>query len=378
MLEELRDTRILIDGEERRLLDEIDGITSVSGGSFTAAYYGLFGEQIFEDYETVFLRRNVQKSLVASLFNPANWFRGLFAGLNRTEMAIDYYDRHIFHGSTFADLTAADGPVLQINATDLSIGGRFSFNQEQFNLLCSDLDTFSVARAVAASSAVPVAFTPITLENFGGCDYSAHPLMNIQNSPAEDNARRDMLLERTQSYADKEKRPYIHLVDGGISDNLGIRTAYDRVQGAGGPLGFVNRLGNEPKNIAFIVVNAETDPENPMDRSASPPSSREVLGAVTNTQIARYNIESRALMEDSVRKWTEELSSQQQEVNIFLIYLDFDSIMDLDKRRYFNSMATSFSLPDDEVDSLIAAGHELLQDSPEFQAFVAAIGQEGQ
>ena len=378
VLEELRDTRYMENDEEKRLLDQIDGIASVSGGSFTAAYYGLFGEQIFEDYEEVFLRRNVQKSLVASLFNPVNWFRGLFAGLNRTEMAIDYYDRHIFHGSTFADLTAADGPVLQINATDLSIGGRFSFNQEQFNLLCSDLDTFSVARAVAASSAVPVAFTPITLENFGGCDDSDHPLMNIQNSPAEDNARRDMLLERAQSYADKEKRPYIHLVDGGISDNLGIRTAYDRVQGAGGPLGFVNRLGNEPKNIAFIVVNAETDPESPMDRSASPPSSREVLGAVTNTQIARYNIESRALMEDSVQKWEEALSSQQHEVNVFLIYLDFDTIMDMDKRRYFNSMATSFSLPNDEVDSLIAAGHELLQDSPEFQAFVEAIGQEGQ
>jgi len=137
-------------------------------------------------------------------------------------------------------------------------------------------------------------------------------------------------------------------------------------------------LGNEPKNIAFIVVNAETDPENPMDRSASPPSSREVLGAVTNTQIARYNIESRALMEDSVRKWEEALSSQQHEVNVFLIYLDFDTIMDMDKRRYFNSMATSFSLPNDEVDSLIAAGHELLQDSPEFQAFVEAISQEGQ
>jgi len=83
-------------------------------------------------------------------------------------------------------------------------------------------------------------------------------------------------------------------------------------------------------------------------------------------------------MEDSVQKWEEALSSPQQEVNVFLIYLDFDTIMDMDKRRYFNSMSTSFSLPNDEVDSLIAAGHELLQDSPEFQAFVAAISQEGQ
>lgn len=376
VLEELRDTRYMENGEESRLLDQIDGIASVSGGSFTAAYYGLFGDQIFDDYETVFLRRNVQKTLIGSLFNPVNWFRGVFAGLNRTEMAIDYYDKNIFRGSTYADLYAAGGPVLQINATDLSIGGRFSFNQDQFNLLCSDLGTFSVARAVAASSAVPVAFTPITVQNFDSCNYSDHPLMNIGNAPAEGNARRDMLLGGARSYADKENRPYIHLVDGGISDNLGIRTAYDRVQGAGGAFDFVNRLGSVPKNIAFIIVNAETDPVNPMDRIASPPSSKEVLGAVTNTQIARYNIESRALMEDSVQKWEEELTSHQHKVNIFLIYLDFDSITNMNKRNYFNSMATSFSLPNDEVDSLINAGHELLQDSPEFQAFVDAIGQE--
>jgi len=378
VLEELRDTRFMVNGEESRLLDQIDGIASVSGGSFTAAYYGLYGDRIFEDYEEVFLRRNVQKTLVASLFNPVNWIRSLFTGLNRTEMAINYYDKHIFRGSTFADLAAAGGPALQINATDLSIGGRFSFNQEQFNLLCSDLDTFSVARAVAASSAVPIAFSPITLENFSSCNYADHPLMNIQIAPAEDSARRYMLFESATSYADKDRRPYIHLVDGGISDNLGIRTAYDRVQGAGGALKFINRSGSVPKNIAFILVNAETDPANPMDRSASPPSSTEVLGAVTNTQIARYNIETRTLMEESVRIWMEDFSSQQLDINIFLIYLDFDSIMDMDRRRYFNSMATSFSLPNEEVDSLITAGHELLQDSPEFQAFVSAIGQEGQ
>jgi NTE family protein len=43
VLEELRKTEVVIDGKKRRLLDEVDGISSVSGGSFTAGYYGLFG-----------------------------------------------------------------------------------------------------------------------------------------------------------------------------------------------------------------------------------------------------------------------------------------------------------------------------------------------
>lgn len=377
VLEELRDTRYMENGKEQRLLDQIDGITSVSGGSFTAAYYALFGDQIFENYENVFLRKNVQKNLIAKLFNPANWFRGLFAGLNRTEIAIDYYDRNIFRGKTFADLYAEDGPVLQINATDLSIGGRFSFNQNQFNLLCSDLDSFSIARAVAASSAVPVAFTPITLKNHSGCDTSVIPLKQFQKNAEETNTRLDELLDNAESYTDKENRQYIHLVDGGISDNLGIRTIYNRVQLAGGIESASNQLGGVPKNIAFIIVNAQKTPENPMDRDASPPSNREVLSAVTNTQIIRYNIESRSLLESSVRQWTGKLSSQQQDVNIFLIYLDFDDIKDMNKRKFYHGMATSFSLPNDEVDALIEAGRELLRDSPEFQTFVKAIDQEG-
>ena len=52
VLEELRDTETTISGRKQRLLDEVDVISSVSGGSFTAAYYGLFGDRIFKDFES--------------------------------------------------------------------------------------------------------------------------------------------------------------------------------------------------------------------------------------------------------------------------------------------------------------------------------------
>ena len=47
VLEALRDTEISIHGSKKRMLDEVDFISGVSGGSFTAAYYGLFGDRIF-------------------------------------------------------------------------------------------------------------------------------------------------------------------------------------------------------------------------------------------------------------------------------------------------------------------------------------------
>ena len=55
VLEELARTEIEIHGTKRRLLDEVDMISSVSGGSFTAAYYALFGDRIFEYFEGCFL-----------------------------------------------------------------------------------------------------------------------------------------------------------------------------------------------------------------------------------------------------------------------------------------------------------------------------------
>lgn len=74
VLKAMRDTRIKIDGQQTRFLDEIDIITSVSGGSFTSAYYGLHGEKIFTDFEDAFLRRDVEGALIAKLFNPFRWF----------------------------------------------------------------------------------------------------------------------------------------------------------------------------------------------------------------------------------------------------------------------------------------------------------------
>jgi NTE family protein len=372
VLEELRDTSYARDGGERRLLDEVDVISSVSGGSFTAAYYGLFGEQIFDDYQDVFLKKDVQKVLVNGLLNPINWFRFMSQGFDRTEMAIDYYDRQIFQGRTFGDMAATPGPQIQINATDLSIGMRFAFNPERFKMLCSDLAEFRVARAVAASSAVPVAFTPIVLENHDTCQIEEPSWMLQTRKQAPNDPRLQELVNGMDSYLDKERRRYIHLIDGGVSDNLGVRSAYERVHILGGAKQASKLLlGRTPSIIAMVVVNAETHPDRPMDLSSKSPGTSAVLGSLTNTQLRRYNVESIALMQSSLKQWSNELSTPDQTVMPYFIQIDFESIADTETRVLFNNVATSLALPAEEVDNLVEAGHRLLRKSPEFQDLVA-------
>lgn len=102
-------------GGRIRMLDEIDVVTGVSGGSFTALAYGLYGEKLFDIYETAFLKRNVQGELIRRVLSPMNW-----GAWSRSEVAAELYDEVLFHGATFADLDRGSGPFIGATATDIS------------------------------------------------------------------------------------------------------------------------------------------------------------------------------------------------------------------------------------------------------------------
>jgi NTE family protein len=71
----LRQTRIDWPHPGSTLLDEVDCISSVSGGSFTAAYYGLFRDDLFTRFAERFLYRNFQGGLALKALSPWNWPR---------------------------------------------------------------------------------------------------------------------------------------------------------------------------------------------------------------------------------------------------------------------------------------------------------------
>ncbi|MEO8346083.1 MAG: Ivy family c-type lysozyme inhibitor [Betaproteobacteria bacterium] len=191
---------------ETRMLDEIDAISSVSGGSFTALAYELYGECLFDLFEASFLKRNVQQTLLTKLVNPSNWPAPAFGSFTRSDLAENYYDEILFHGATFGDLVGKPGPLVVASATEFSSGYRFTFTQDTFDLICSDLSAKRLSLAATASSAVPVAFAPVTLTNWGGTCGMQLPMRTEQVSRL--GAAETLSLERSAARCCARRRNF--------------------------------------------------------------------------------------------------------------------------------------------------------------------------
>ncbi|MGW8193741.1 MAG: patatin-like phospholipase family protein [Desulforhopalus sp.] len=368
VLQELRDTRVVVNGQEERLLNRVTHISSVSGGSFTAAYYGLYGEGIFDTYESEFLRKDVEGDLTRSLFRPSHWF----GSKGRTERAIDYYNEILFHDATFADMIKPNRPMIIINASDLAYGVRFSFIQDYFNVLCSDLGSFPVARAVAASSAVPVVFNPVVIENYGGC--SGMQLNSYTTELAKQNVEFSQILKGLQSYKDKENRKYIHFVDGGITDNMGLRAMTDVITISGGPGAMLSKMERKtPSHVVFLSVNASTEHNSDMDKSAEQPSMLAAMNAMTDVQLHRYNAATVDMVKANLVAWSAHLSTPEHPVNTYFIQVSFEETPQPQLKLFLNKIPTSFSLTDEQVDTLIASARNLLRANPEFQRLLSDL-----
>jgi NTE family protein len=383
VLEELRKTEIVLDGRKRRLLDEVDGISSVSGGSFTAGYYGLFGDRIFEDFETKFLKKNIQRDLIfAALFNVINWVRLFSPTFARSDLAAEYYDKNIFEGGTFGDIAARKGPFIIMNATEMTYGTRVAFTQEAFDPICSDLSVFSVARAVAASSAIPMALTPITLRNYAGiCGFKRPGGSGEALEDRQTLERQFYLLNDITPFLDPDKKPYIHLVDGGVGDNLGLRAVLDRIIAGGSVWETIKGTPIEKvRKVVFIVVNAETEPDPKWDKTEKIPTFGVMLASYSSIAIDRYNEETIAFLKESVGSWANQIKTQRckgpavsasaescGDIQFYVVEVKFDALKDETERVHFKRLPTALKLPPEEVDKTRDAAHRILAESAEFQ-----------
>ena len=125
VLEQLAADRIRPSPEDapRRLLDEVDLMSAVSGGAVPAAYFALYGDRLFEDFERRFLKRDISGALQRAIFlDPRNWLRLASTNYSRGDLYADWLDRKLFRGATYADLER-DGRRLETVVTPRPVEG---------------------------------------------------------------------------------------------------------------------------------------------------------------------------------------------------------------------------------------------------------------
>jgi NTE family protein len=374
------------------LLDSVGFVSGVSGGAVTAAYFGLKKRAELDDFREKFLIRNAEEGLDTSI-GPVSLVKALGGGVNDVRTFADWLNKNLYNGATFADFRKTPGPRVWINASDIYNRTPFIYGEASFIALCSDLAAYPIADAVAASASVPIVFTPMVIKTYPkGCtdeppDWlkKAH---NNPNSPPMLKAFADALY----SYRDGSTK-YIKLLDGGLVDNFGLSGfTISRLSA---------RMPHEPlspeqavrlRRSIVILVDAGRAPSGNWVQTIEGPSGMELVNAASDTAVQASVRSSYTAFERVMADWQRQiiawrcgLSAEQRkrygapanwnchDIRFMIDRVAFDQLGP-ERGRVLNAVDTRFKLPVEQVDAVIAAGHDALRANPTFRNFIKGIG----
>ena len=197
---------------EAQLLPKVQRISSVSGGSITAAVLGLAWDRLSfkpEDMKSKFVPFVIEpvRRLARTTIDTGSIIKGVLLPGAVGDRIAAAYDRHLFKGATLQDLPSS--PRFIINATNIQTAALWRFSKPymgDYRVGRIPFPAVPLARAVAASSAFPPVLSPTTID--------LDPGSFIPNS-GED-------LQRVP-FTSK-----VVLSDGGVYDNLGLETVWKR------------------------------------------------------------------------------------------------------------------------------------------------------
>src|SRR5262249_4147712 len=202
----------------------------------------------------------------------------------------EVYDKLMFHGATYADLIGKGRPLVAIDATDVNYGLAFPFLQDQFDLICSDLGSYPLARAVAASNGFPVLFSPITLKSYRSQCGGRVPAWVRADTDSDPLSRVHKQAEAARFYLDGNATRCVHLMDAGSPDNLAMRSMInvmlvvtgDAAAEAGIDLTHIRR-------VLLISADGQAANDTSTARRRNLSGLRQIFNAVSGTQIDSYN-----------------------------------------------------------------------------------------
>jgi NTE family protein len=392
VLEGFEQTRVPARSGTASLLDRLDFLSGVSGGSILAAYYGLRGRAAMADFRPRFLNANAEEALQTDL-SFGNIARGLNGGVNDTTKFPVWLDAHLYGQATYKDLLRRTRPRVWINAADIYDRTAFIFAPVTFSALCSDLASYPVSLAVAASAAVPVVFAPIVIQNYH--DSCATPLPAWVARARNDPNAAPLI----KSYANALERyrsgalNYVKLLDGGLVDNYGLAGFTVARLAANTPFGpLAPQEAVRLRRFLFLVVDSGRAPSGQWAQTVPGPKGVDLIMATSDTATESGAIGSYSAFDATMSDWRKTLISWRcglseadrhrfgappgwncRDVEFFISKISFDALGP-DRAAALNRVETRFQLPPDQIDMLITAGRDALSANPKFRAFIASLG----
>lgn len=369
------------------LLDRVDFISGVSGGSVTAAYFGLKKRGALHDFRERFLLRNAEENLETGV-SLTTLGRALGGGVNTERQFTDWLDRNLFEGATLAALHHQRRPRIWINASDIYNRSPFVFGKTAFEAMCSDLLSYKLSDAVAASAAVPVVFAPVVLETYP--NRCAKPLPQWIERVRQDPNGQPMLkgfADATVKYRDGSMR-YVKLLDGGLVDNFGLSGFTIGMLSARRPFEPLDeRQAAHMRRMLFLIVDAGRGPAGDWHQKLEGPAGADLVLATADTAIdagtkAGYTAFTSLMNEwaAKMRKWRCGLAAADRkrlglpagwrcgDLRLYVDRLGFDTIGGA-RGASLLQVPTRFALPQPVVDDLVEAGGDSVRQSAVFQAF---------
>jgi len=383
VLRGMRDVPVAGRDRASNLLAEIDQVSGVSGGSFPAAHFALYGEKTFETFPEEFLHQDINAYIFGTFLLPWNWewLVNPFFGTN--DRMAQIYDRLMFRGATYGDLRNRGRPAVSVNATDISFGLPFGITAFNFDIICSDLSRFPIARAVAASNGFPVLFSPITLQNHRNGSCATPPPVRPDPALARTNFRTRALGQSTERYLDAARTPWIHLMDGGISDNLAMRTVLNSLVLVEQQSELFEELLRGFRRILVISVDGQAAPDPNLPQQRIVTGLSQILGAVSGTQIDNYNVETLMVAQDQMERLVNRLREVRcrsgavvdgyrcDDVKALLAHVSLSDFPDEAERRALQAIPTGLSINRRFVEMLVAAGERMVKADTTLAAFLA-------
>ncbi len=384
----LREITVDFGNGPRRLTEEIDVVTGVSGGSFTASAFALKRDALFDGYVDQFLKYDLNADIFGIYLLPWRWDWLFNPDWGTNDEMARIYDELLFHGADYGDLARMGRPFLGVQATDFANEAPFIFGQDSFDWICSDITTLPVARAVAASNGFPVLFSPISLRNYTHDEDQSctRPAWVNQYMQIDDElSRRRQLAELATSYLDKREEAYVHLLDGGVADNLALRGLMQLMAPASETGKIEGERIKRIRHVVIVSVDGQAAPDRAISEVPYLDSIFRVLGAVASTAIDSYGYETLIHARDMTGRLAAALSrwgcadgpdgkpKACQQVTPHFAHVSMSDLHDDAEKKKLASIPTGLTIASEDVDALIAAGHDAVLCDSDMRRFFESL-----